>query len=274
MLDKYKDFFKRKNKRDNKSFHNGDFRVTKDMVINNKLDITKIPNIIFGDFDCSSLNLTTLENSPEDVNGNFICFKNNLTSLKGISTNIKGNVLSEFNIENDFVKSEFYKNVSYYNELVDYLIKNKIDMSLIKSWPEDDENYYLNKNEGVIFNQYQTLKSLLYDINRFGKFSIYKENWNVYDDTENIVGKYYMFIDHNSILTIDKLNFKKKDHEKQFVEQLIKFANEYKLYIAVSPDKINDYKTKNKVKKFYKELGFIKNTNLPYTAETMYKKYE
>lgn len=39
--------------------------------------------VVFGNFDCSELGLTSLVGAPEEVLGNFICCENNLTSLFG-----------------------------------------------------------------------------------------------------------------------------------------------------------------------------------------------
>jgi len=137
--------------------------------------------------------------------------------------------------------------------------------------------------EGNIFDQYQNLKQLMYELNDFGKYSIYKENWYIYNNKEQKVGSYYMFIDNNKTLIIDKLNFdqnaeeskkEKVDHAKVFIEQIINFCNENRIIAAVSPDRIIDRKVRKKVKDFYKEFGFIPNRGdklNPIITETMYR---
>ena len=62
-------------------------------------------------------------------------------------------------------------------------------------------------SEASYFDQYQLLKQLMYEINDYGKYNIYKENWYIYNDKKQKVGSYYMFIDNNRTLIIDKLDF-------------------------------------------------------------------
>jgi len=138
-------------------------------------------------------------------------------------------------------------------------------------------------NESSFFDQYQMLKQLLYEINEYGKYNIYKETWHVYNEKDQKVGSYYMFIDNNKTLIIDKLNFdenleetkeEKRDHAKLFLEQIINFCNDQNIIAAVSPDRIRDRKIRKKVKDFYKEHGFIPNRGdkiNPIITETMYR---
>lgn len=56
-------------------------------------NLTKLPlnfGIVYGNFDCSSNRLETLEGSPRRVDGNFDCQYNRLESLKGIPDFIGG----------------------------------------------------------------------------------------------------------------------------------------------------------------------------------------
>ena len=46
--------------------------------------------IIEGNFDCSSMNLTSLEGAPREVSGYFNCSENNLTSLVGAPIEVGG----------------------------------------------------------------------------------------------------------------------------------------------------------------------------------------
>lgn len=137
-------------------------------------------------------------------------------------------------------------------------------------------------SESSFFDQYQTLKQLMYEINEYGKYKIYKENWYIYENDDK-VGSYYMFIDNNKTLIIDKLNFdqdmeeskqEKRDHAKLFLEQLINFCNDHQVVAAVSPDRIRDRKVRKKVKDFYKEHGFVANRGDKMNSivtETMYR---
>lgn len=145
-------------------------------------------------------------------------------------------------------------------------------------------NEFLNEN--AYFNKFQYLKELIYDINSYGKYRLYKSNWFIYNDKDQKVGNYYLFIDNNKTLIIDKLNFdvnmeetkeEKTGHAKLFMKQLIDFCNEHKLIAAVSPDRIRDRKSRKKIKSFYEEFGFVPNkgkTLNPIITETMYKQYE
>lgn len=139
-------------------------------------------------------------------------------------------------------------------------------------------------NESSYFDQYQSLKNLMYDINEFGKFKIYKENWFIYNDKQQKVGSFFMFIDNNKTLIIDKIIFNENSNQskkesisntKKFLEQVMNFCDENGLVSAVSPDRIRDRSKRKKIIDFYKEFGFIqnkgKNTNIN-IAETMYRK--
>lgn len=141
---------------------------------------------------------------------------------------------------------------------------------------------FMSIYENKMFQEYQSLKQLMYEFNEYGKYKIYKENWFVYDDGGK-VGNYYMFIDNNGILIIDKLNFdqdmdesqnEKIEHAKLFLEQLIAFCDEKKIVAAVSPDRIRDLKIRKKIRDFYKEHGFVQNKGKhlkPIVTETMYR---
>ena len=66
------------------------------------LDLTKLPDILKdisadGDFDCSTNNLTSLENCPKTVGGNFYCSNNKLTSLAGAPTSVGRNFICSYN---------------------------------------------------------------------------------------------------------------------------------------------------------------------------------
>jgi len=138
-------------------------------------------------------------------------------------------------------------------------------------------------SEGRYYDQYQSLKQLMYEFNDYGKYKIYKENWNVFNDKDQKVGSYYMFMDNNGTLIIDKLNFDanyeesnndKIEHANLFLEQIVNFSNEHRVLVAVSPDRIRDRKTRKKIKDFYTEYGFVPNkgkTFNPIITETMYK---
>jgi hypothetical protein len=123
----------------------------------------------------------------------------------------------------------------------------------------------------------------MYEINEYGKYKIYKENWYIHNEKSEKVGSYYMFIDNNRTLIIDKLNFdqdmeeskkEKRDHAKLFLEQIINFCEDHRVIVAVSPDRIRDRKLRKKVKDFYKEHGFVSNHGdklMPIITETMYR---
>jgi hypothetical protein len=90
----------------------GDFIVDKKYVKNGKFNFPVKIKEVTGDFDCSGINLTSLEGCPEkvgnfscsdnyltslegcpeEVNGYFDCFNNKLTTLEGMPKEIKGNV--------------------------------------------------------------------------------------------------------------------------------------------------------------------------------------
>jgi len=138
-------------------------------------------------------------------------------------------------------------------------------------------------SEASFFDQYQGLKQLMYEFNDYGKYKIYKENWYVFNDSDKKVGSYYMFIDNNKTLIIDKLNFDqdfdestndKIEHANLFLEQIVNFCNEHKVVAAVSPDRIRDRKVRKKIKEFYAEYGFVPNKGdhfKPIITETMYR---
>lgn len=145
------------------------------------------------------------------------------------------------------------------------------------------KNYLEFLKESTVFDQYQKLKSMVYELNDYGPYNVYKNNWYVYNEKDQKVGSYYMYLDNNKTLIIDKLNFdqdveeskkEKREHAKEFLKQIINFCNENKVIAAVSPDRIRDRKIRTKVKNFYKEQGFISNKGKdvnPIITETMYK---
>ena len=65
---------------------------TRNLVIDRKR-----PDPYPGDFDCSDINLTSLEGAPQSVGGNFQCAYNNLTSLEGAPQSVGGNFDSNDN---------------------------------------------------------------------------------------------------------------------------------------------------------------------------------
>ena len=52
---------------------------------------------VTGDFNCSSLDLTSLKGSPQEVGGNFYCSYNYLTSLEGAPQEVGGNFNCNYN---------------------------------------------------------------------------------------------------------------------------------------------------------------------------------
>ena len=63
----------------------GSIDVHNSVDLNGKV-LTKIPikfNNVYGNFDCSYNNLTSLENSPKWIKVSFFCIENSLTSLEG-----------------------------------------------------------------------------------------------------------------------------------------------------------------------------------------------
>jgi uncharacterized protein YjbI with pentapeptide repeats len=76
----------------NLKFDNGafnyysDFNVTHELVENGKLTI-KFGHVM-GNFDCSSLDLTSLQGVPSSVGGSFFCANNKLASLQGAPSSV------------------------------------------------------------------------------------------------------------------------------------------------------------------------------------------
>jgi hypothetical protein len=119
------------------------------------------PDIVMGDFSVHDAELTTLEGSPKKVEGNFYSSVNDftnliggpeyvggdyhcrenykLTSLEGVAKHIGGKFVCNDNnriiVEVKFVQSGSYKN-NYWEDLLMYMIKEKIDLKHVKGWPE------------------------------------------------------------------------------------------------------------------------------------------
>jgi hypothetical protein len=55
-------------------------------------------NSVFGDFDCSNLDLRSLEGCPSEVDGDFDCYANFLTTLDGCPLKISGDVDCSHNL--------------------------------------------------------------------------------------------------------------------------------------------------------------------------------
>lgn len=80
---------------DNTYSSNKNISLPSSLIENGEFKI-KFKNIN-GTFDCSDLNLTSLEGAPEIVKGDFLCNNNKLTSLKGAPKQVDGN----FNCSNN-----------------------------------------------------------------------------------------------------------------------------------------------------------------------------
>jgi len=105
-------------------------------LTNLKGALTKVGGI----FDCSNNLLTSLKGSPISIKGNFYCVGNQLTSLEGGPKEVEGSLkivlnINHLNIEADFIKSGFYKN-DYWKDLLNYMIKQRIDLDKVEGWPE------------------------------------------------------------------------------------------------------------------------------------------
>ena len=68
---------------------NGDVKVEQDLVSPNGKLVVKF-GVVKGDFDCSYINLTSLEGTPQEVGGDFDCGENQLTSLEGAPQEVGG----------------------------------------------------------------------------------------------------------------------------------------------------------------------------------------
>lgn len=96
-------------------------------------------NKIFGDFDCSHNNLTSLKGSPKYVEGYFNCNFNKLNSLEGcpkIGTNLfcNKNKLTELNVNPEKIKGNIY---CAFNRFMDNTIK--------QLEPNEVKNYLISK---------------------------------------------------------------------------------------------------------------------------------
>lgn len=142
--------------------YKGDFEVTKDKVLNGRLIKEKIPDEVNGNFHCYDSKLTSLEGCPSIVRGDFYCINNQLTSLEGCPSTVGGifnciNNKLNLTIERDFVQTRFYSSQSnYWPGLLKYMIANKIDLTKIKTWPNefieslDDYHKNLFKSSALI----------------------------------------------------------------------------------------------------------------------------
>lgn len=115
----------------------GDF-----ICYNNKLtSLEGCPSKVKG-FYCHNNILTSLKGCPDVINGDFICFNNKLTSLEWCPIIISGQFdfsdnLLDLEIERDFIKSGSYSIQSnYWSDLFKYMIKKKIDLNKITTWPD------------------------------------------------------------------------------------------------------------------------------------------
>ena len=105
----------------NKWIFKGDFIVTSEMVDKGALIKEKIPDEVTGRFDCSSNKLTSLEGCPSTVGGGFYCDNNKLN----------------LSIEQDFIKSgSCSSQENFFIDLCRYMIKKKIDLNKITTWPK------------------------------------------------------------------------------------------------------------------------------------------
>jgi len=76
--------------------YDGDITVHPSMVEKGKMKIPEIKEVT-GNFDCSKLDLISLEGAPEKVGKNFFCGRNELTSLKGAPEKVGGKFFCSYN---------------------------------------------------------------------------------------------------------------------------------------------------------------------------------
>jgi len=104
------------------------------------------PKDVGGDFKCKHNQLTSLEGAPLKVNKDFNCGFNELTSLEGAPKKVGGFIYSSKNsnyleVESVFIEKNCYKN-NYWLDLLNFIIKEKIDPDDVKGWPVE----FLNNN--------------------------------------------------------------------------------------------------------------------------------
>jgi hypothetical protein len=79
------------------SIHQGDFKVTSNMVKDGRFIEGKIPYEVTGDFHCNNNKLTSLEGGPSKVGESFYCYNNQLTSLEGCPSKVGESFYCSYN---------------------------------------------------------------------------------------------------------------------------------------------------------------------------------
>jgi hypothetical protein len=169
------------------------YKINKDLSINvdHSVDLTQMGlielplkfNEVWGHFDCSNNNLTTLEGSPKFVNGHFYCINNKITSLKGSPVKINGYFDCSNNLLTD-LKHGPSKIINYYkcnrNQLKNFDgfntngVKN---FSYFKNHIYYDLMIYCNI-ENLIFKEFnKELPNFIKYINKFKVIKNGEINW-------------------------------------------------------------------------------------------------
>jgi hypothetical protein len=96
-------------------------------------------NIVSGNFDCSTNELTSLEGCPKEVDGHFICNHNKLTSLEGCPQKVGRNLycynnkdLGKLQEITDFNEIKIILNKERLEKIVKDKIYNKKGISKLK----------------------------------------------------------------------------------------------------------------------------------------------
>lgn len=115
----------------------GPKEITGNFSINNNQLITLEggPMKVDGNFMCFNNKLTSLKGCPKEIGGGFYCNYNKLNSLEGIPKKLGGFLYCDLDIEKKFINSGSYIN-NYWEDLLVYMIKEKINLTRVKSWPK------------------------------------------------------------------------------------------------------------------------------------------
>ena len=102
---------------------------------------------ITGNFDCSELDLVSLEGAPQKVGGGFICSYNQLTSLKGAPQTVDGDFKCSYNHLTSLKGAP--KKVGDFNCSDNYLTSLEEAPQKVGGWFDCHNNPNLNSLEGI-----------------------------------------------------------------------------------------------------------------------------
>lgn len=210
----------------------------KNYVYDGKLKYDLSHRLIEGDFDCSNLNLTTLEGVPSSITGKFNCKSNNLMSLEFAPLECGELEISDNPIENllplNTGKRDYEIFTCHYTRIEN--LKGLKDVNIRRL--RIGNNKYFNSFEGIPFN----IKPSDLDVTTDYDYNLMTQlSWYAYYGLNGYTNYWEEMLDH--FLKLDKyVSISNIIWPNNLIDDsLQKFINSKLRNLVTSNNKINKY---------------------------------